>query len=201
MERKARDQEVWEAFLRDEEGAFESLYLTFVDRLFYYGCRITSDQALVEDAIQDTFLKLYRRQGAFRQVENIRSYLFVTLRNYLHSHRRRSLRRERRQAVFADMQAANQPTASHSGTLHQLREDLKEELAKLPPRQQEILFLKFFEGFDYDEIGEVMGISYQVARNYLYRGLRQLREEMAPKRHLFTRWIASFLLLFSFLLP
>jgi RNA polymerase sigma factor (sigma-70 family) len=60
----------------------------------------------------------------------------------------------------------------------------------LPPRQKEVLRLRFLEGFDYYEISEIMKISYQVARNYASRGMKRLRSDLFTDPKLQHRRIA-----------
>jgi RNA polymerase sigma factor (sigma-70 family) len=63
------------------------------------------------------------------------------------------------------------------------REEHREQVRKLvdalgliPPRQREILYLRFFCHLEYAEICELMGIGYQVARNQLSMALAALRK-------------------------
>ena len=46
----------------------------------------------------------------------------------------------------------------------------------LPSRQQEILYLRFVRELDYVEIGEILGINYQSAKNLLSRSLAKIRK-------------------------
>ena len=59
---------------------------------------------------------------------------------------------------------------------------LTREIEQLPSRQKEVIYLKFFEGFDYLEITGIMSISYQVARNYASRGIKRLREQIGNQQ-------------------
>jgi RNA polymerase sigma factor (sigma-70 family) len=53
---------------------------------------------------------------------------------------------------------------------------LKQALNQLSGKRREIMYLKYYDGLRYEEIQQVMGISYQTARNYVYEGLETLRE-------------------------
>jgi len=50
-----------------------------------------------------------------------------------------------------------------------------EQLALLPVRQREALHLRYKVELEYDEVAEVMGVSRQVAYNYVNRGVKGLR--------------------------
>jgi RNA polymerase sigma factor (sigma-70 family) len=68
------------------------------------------------------------------------------------------------------------PTFGYEG--QPLQASVKQAIDDLPPRQKEVLRLRFLEGFDYYEISEIMKISYQVARNYASRGMKRLRSDL-----------------------
>lgn len=188
------DQEIWQAVVLEEDGAFAVLYQAFVDRLYTYGCALTADEDFVKDAIQDIFVRLLERDKRFLSIQNISSYLFVALRNYLVKHAQIHRKRQLLQQVYVNRQPlqvdhAELEIKEENG---KLRCFMERELEKLPPRQQEILSLKYFGGFDYEEIGEIMAISNQVARNYACRGVKRLRGRLETARRLVLTAIVAF---------
>jgi RNA polymerase sigma-70 factor (ECF subfamily) len=70
------------------------------------------------------------------------------------------------------------------------------EIEQLPTRQQEVLYLKYFEGMDYEEISQIMSVNYQVVRNYAYRGLSRLRKRLQSANRLVINWLILMPLLF-----
>ena len=60
---------------------FSQLYNTHIDQLFAFGSRFTSDREMLKDCIQDVFVKLYTRQEKLGPINNVDSYLFISLRN------------------------------------------------------------------------------------------------------------------------
>ncbi len=180
MKKQSSCQRIWLDYTKGDECAFEHLYNTFADRLFVYGCNLTADEALVKDAIQEIFLKLYQRDRSLVDIQNIRSYLFVALRNHIRKSLSVSRNQLRHQKAYQELQP---DTELHELVLPERVSDnfllaLKSEVDQLPARQREVICLKFFEGFDYKEITSIMAISYQVARNYASRGMKRLRAQM-----------------------
>jgi RNA polymerase sigma-70 factor (ECF subfamily) len=51
-------------------------------------------------------------------------------------------------------------------------------LNTLPVRQREMIFLKYFDGWNYDQIANVTGIKYQSVVNHVHRAILQLRSEL-----------------------
>ncbi|MCB9290490.1 MAG: RNA polymerase sigma factor [Lewinellaceae bacterium] len=180
-------QAIWQAYIKGDDNAFENLYKAYASRLFIYGCNLTSDEALVKDAIQEIFLKLYQKDKSLIDIHNIRSYLFVALRNHVRKslHVRRN--QFRHQKAYQELQPRSEfslPVSPEetSPSSDEFMATLKTEVDQLPGRQREVICLKFFEGFDYHEITSIMAISYQVARNYVSRGMKRLRAQMAEEQ-------------------
>ena len=61
----------------------------------------------------------------------------------------------------------------------------------LPKRQQEVVFLKFYEGLENDQIAELMDINRQSVANLLYRALCTLKNQMV----FFRYWLVTLVLL------
>ena len=60
---------------------FGLLYDKHVDNLFAFGSRFTNDREMIKDCIQDVFVKLYTKKSILDSVNNIDSYLYVSLKN------------------------------------------------------------------------------------------------------------------------
>lgn len=158
---------------------FSELYDQTIDRLFAMGSRMTGDREMLSDCIQDVFVKLYTKRGELEMVENIESYLFVSLRNRLNdefrvqSHRYDNETCDNYINVVAD--------SSETDLLELQEEENRKQLCvnaymqELSPRQQQIVRLFFIEQMKYDEICQVMGINYQSARNLIHRSISRLR--------------------------
>ena len=77
------NQDLWQAFLSSDKEAFACLFEEYVDAMYAYGCKMTSDAELVKDAIQDVFVKLYKNRLSLRENVMIKGYLFVALKRTL----------------------------------------------------------------------------------------------------------------------
>ena len=71
---------------------FTELYDQSIDSLFAFGARMTNDREMLKDCIQDVFVKLYTKRGELENVSNIKSYLYVSLRNRLNDEFRHNSR-------------------------------------------------------------------------------------------------------------
>ena len=71
---------IWENFRAGDSRAFETIYSEFADAMFAYGIKITPHRNLVEDAIQDSFLDIYKYGSRLKKPESLEFYLYKTLR-------------------------------------------------------------------------------------------------------------------------
>lgn len=178
----ADQKNIWAAFRSGDEEAFSRLFFDHYSRLLYYGLKLVQNEDLVKDVIQDFYLYLFEhREGLADEVGNISFYL-------LSSFRRRLLRATDRYRREQDRQDSEAYIDDQLFTITAediiIREESKVQnrqfivrlLEELPPRQREILYLKYYLDFDLPEIAETLSISYQVVANHLYRALKKLKE-------------------------
>lgn len=68
---------------RTQQGdhkSFAQLYDMYVNQLFNFGLRLTTDRELLKDCIHDVFVKIYVKREELSEVVNFRSYLFISLK-------------------------------------------------------------------------------------------------------------------------
>jgi len=169
----------WLLFKQGDQGAFERIYQELVDDLYAYGKKFSKDNKLVEDCIQDMFLDLWDKRIRLGETNNVKAYLFVTLR-------RRIIKTLKRGSVVSlvDEVEVFQAELSIDLILEQIemkKENgikLKNAFDSLTKKQQHILYLKFYQSFNNHEIAEMLKINYQSARNALNRALTQLKKNI-----------------------
>jgi RNA polymerase sigma-70 factor (ECF subfamily) len=139
-----------------------------------------------EDAVQETFLKLYRNPG-WQHAENERAYLARVAWRIAIDHKRRS---SSSPAAVADPQALDLLASSRLGphdtiseanqlaAVHALIDSLAEEL-RVP------LVLSAFEELNSREIGEVLGIREGTVRTRLQRARQMLRQKLTSTKEIY----------------
>jgi RNA polymerase sigma-70 factor, ECF subfamily len=148
----------------------------FVFRVVYAVLLNSSD---AEDAVQETFLKLYRNHG-WRQAENERAFLArVAWRTAVDLRRRLSRSTETDGSLALDQMPSLQPSpeqaltsANENAAVHALIDSLAEEL-RMP------LVLSAMEELNSRQIGEILGIPEGTVRTRLQRARQILREKLA----------------------
>ncbi|MBQ6063404.1 MAG: sigma-70 family RNA polymerase sigma factor [Prevotella sp.] len=158
---------------------FTQLYDDNIDNLFAFGSRFTSDRELLKDCIHDVFVKLFAKRESLGAVNNIESYLYISLRNRINDEYRRNVRlcdNEINDSSMRDI--AENEEYYHERRLRQetLSDYFKEYYKLLSPRQKQIIHLYYLEQRKYEDICQIMGINYQSVRNLMHRSISRLRE-------------------------
>jgi len=184
---------LWQQFKAGDALAFGQIADRYYRLLFNYGAQFSADPEFVRDCIQEMMLELWERRARLSDVSSVKAYLLKSLR---HRIGREHLRHQRLNAVedlaFRNSDSVERPVESVIIETEQERvqiQQLQQLLAELTLRQQEIIYLRFYQQLDYDDVAEIMGLSRQSVANLLHRTLRTLRD----------RWPASFLLLIQLL--
>jgi len=155
-----------------------ALYDRHVDNLFAYGSRITQDREMLKDCIQDVFVKLYVKRDSLDNVDNIDSYLYVSLRNRIHDEFRRNGKITDQEITDRQMTSLSEAeifARERQECQQRLSACVEKFMDKLSPRQQQIISLYYVEQRKYEEICRIMGINYQSVRNLMHRSIMRLR--------------------------
>lgn len=172
---------LWIQFWDGNENAFSQLYCLFFDDLLTYGRRVGGDNEMVEDLIQDLFLKLYQKKIRLEDNTRLRPFLFRALKNLIYN----QLLRNAKLQPLTDYEFAFDLncTIDEQLSLSQdqgLSDEIHHILKGLTGRQKEIIYLRFVHEMSFEEISEIMEINIQSARNLLTRSIEKLRNEVSP---------------------
>ncbi len=167
---------------------FSQLYDKHIDNLFAFGTRFSTDREMIKDCIQDVFVKLYNKRDKLDNVDNIESYLYVSLRNRINDEFRRQTHLSDDEITDANMRPLADGCDEYD--LEHIEEEKNRSLAmtqyisNLSPRQQQIIHLYYIEERKYDEICRIMGINYQSVRNLMHRSMSRLKEMAANNKEI-----------------
>jgi RNA polymerase sigma factor (sigma-70 family) len=162
------------AFVQSAVERHQMPLLRYATRLLH------GDAERARDVVQDTFVKLLAQKPS--DVDgHVAEWLFTVCRNRALD----LLRKEGRVSFFAEGQAERLPAAEpRPGSAMERAESLEAALRlieKLPRNQQEVVRLKFQNGFSYKEISRITSLSVTNVGFILHTALARLRKEMAAQ--------------------
>jgi len=146
-------------------------------RLIRYALRFTGNLEAARDVVQETFLRLCSTERQKIEGREV-AWLFAVCRSRAVD----LLRKENRMSPLDEIQLAScestEPTASESLIERERTAVVLKALAALPPREQELVRLKFQEGLSYKEISAVTQLSVSNVGLLIHQGVRSLREQL-----------------------
>jgi RNA polymerase sigma factor (sigma-70 family) len=171
---------VWEDFKNEQEYALSYIYEQNIDFLFFYGKKFSDDKDLILDTIHDLFCYLIHTRKKLGETNNIRFYLITSFRRRL----LKEIQHKNKQLLIGEnfQLEANDFIFSTEEDLIRNEEDVKRMkmirrgINELNAKQREILYYKFTCEFDYDQICDIMSISYDAARQLVSRAINLLRK-------------------------
>ena len=171
------DIDLWHSFKAGDKDAFGELFKRHYSALFQYGAKLCQDRTIVEDCIQELFIELWQNKPA-TAVRSVKAYLLTSVKYKLFKFHRANPASK----SSAEIQDNAGFELGHDTFLvgredeQKKAENILAALNRLPARQKEIVYLRIYQALDYEEISEVMGINYQVARNLFSQSIRSLRK-------------------------
>ncbi|MFT3867420.1 MAG: sigma-70 family RNA polymerase sigma factor [Nibricoccus sp.] len=154
--------------------AMQLLYLEFGGIVHGVVRRVLEDPEDAREAVQDTFVKLWRQAGSYRPEKGeVVSWLVFMARHVAIDRVRQGARRR---LVYEVLQKQPEETGKSPAVEIEMQDSLANDLAQLSPAQRRALELAFFAGCSQAEIASAMQTPVGNVKNHLRRGLAKLRQ-------------------------
>ena len=153
----------------------EDTFRTFYDRtaraLWAYLARTAGDPHLADDLLQEAYYRFLRARVVFESDAHRRHYLFRIATNLVRDGRRR---RSSRPEVVSQDDGGELPGDATLAARTESRVDVRSAMARLKPRERELLWLAYACGSSHREIGETLGIRTGSIKPLLFRARHRL---------------------------
>lgn len=144
--------------------------LTYSENVFRYAFKWTRNEQDSKDLVQDVFGKLWEYRKKV-DVQSARPWLFTSMHNALVNFSRKKNVIEHVGDFQGNMPIMYQPN-------YALKDLLQKSLAQLSDVQRSIVILRDSEGYSYDEIGDILGLSESQVKVYLFRARKKIKEQL-----------------------
>ncbi len=168
-----------QACLRGKQGAQLEVYNRYYKAMYNTALRIVKDTAEAEDVMQDAFLNAFTKLDTFKGEVTFGAWLKrIVINNSIHHYRKQQKRNEvaledimykveDEDAVVVDYGITELKAQKVLDTMKQLKDNYRISLT-----------LHLIEGYDYEEISQIMDISYANCRTTISRAKESLRKKM-----------------------
>jgi RNA polymerase sigma-70 factor, ECF subfamily len=160
-----------------DDGAIQTLYRRYADRVYSVVRRVAGDDALAEDWAQEAWVRAIRALPTFRGDSQFGTWLHrIAVNSALYGRRGRE-RRTSREAPLPDTIAGSAPPDRVL-----LRMRLEHAIAELPDGMRRVLVLHDVEGYTHAEIGEMLGVAPGTCKSQLFKARARMRTLLAGTR-------------------
>ncbi len=172
----------------DDESAYREIFISFYKPLQQFAFSFVKSRELAEEIVSDVFLKIWLNRSELNQVENLKVYLYVSIKNtslkYL-------LKQHRQVAISIDELEVELESFSRTPEEIMLTAEMlnkiKESVNSLPPRCKIIFKLIKEDGLKYKEVAEILNISIKTIDNQLAIALKKISKALSVDLERITR--------------
>ncbi|WP_294086589.1 sigma-70 family RNA polymerase sigma factor [Sphaerobacter sp.] len=185
--RQLPDDELVQRMREGQVEALEVLYDRYARVVFSFAVRIVGDGLLAEEVLQEAFMRSWQQAGRF---ENARGsfpnwLLSITHNLAIDEVRKRQRRPQRADLVdIADVLRSEVDTTAdveETAEASELRERIRAAMATLPPAQQRVIELAYFEGLTQREIAALLNEPLGTIKTRMRLGMRKLKDVLGPQ--------------------
>jgi RNA polymerase sigma factor (sigma-70 family) len=150
------------------------------NKLFRLANRLLNNTEEAQDIVQETFIKLWNRREKLDEYRSVEALAVVTTRNLcLDKLKAKRYPTEQIENLRSDIA---EPGTEMTTDLSELAEKIKEIIRLLPEQMKTVMQLRDIEGYDYEEISEILGMNENALRVSLSRARKKVREIMINKK-------------------
>ena len=145
----------------------------FSDNIFRFALKSVRDINTANDVVQDTYMRLWQHVQDV-DFDRVKSYLFRIAHNIMIDYFRKNKRN-------ADFESVNENSYSFVQEYSDIKEQLEKAVNTLSQIQKTVVMLRDYEGYSYDEIGEITGLTNSQVKVYIYRARKKLKDYLVTK--------------------
>jgi RNA polymerase sigma-70 factor (ECF subfamily) len=140
----------------------------YADNVYRFIVKNLRHEEDARDVVQTAFEKMWRNRDEVDAAKS-KSYLFTVAYHQMIDHIRKVKRIQLREEFSAESRIQDKP-------VNNLKKILEQALQQLSETQRSLVLLKDYEGYSYDEIGQITGLNPSQVKVYLHRARVQLKD-------------------------
>jgi RNA polymerase sigma-70 factor, ECF subfamily len=165
------------------DAAFEALYSRYSDKVFGFLLKLTRSREAAEDALQETFVRVYRSLERFDAERDLSVWLLQIARYVAIDSFRVEKKVKRLEAsVSADRPEPTRDEVAGSAADRERREVVNQVLEALSIDDRSLLLLRHYQGLTFQAIGDVVDCSARTAQNRVEAAARRFQVALQTKR-------------------
>ena len=174
------DKNLIRKLISGDVKSFEKIYNRYEKRLYYYILKLTKEELIAEELLQDVFLKIWDNRKTINPDLNFQAYIYKIANNKSLDYLRSKARREKLNKTFSQLATTSTNETEIAIIFAQYESLLKDFIQKLSPEKQAIYQMSQQQGKSSEEIAQKLNISPKTVRNNQYHILKILKMKLLP---------------------
>lgn len=176
MDHSPFNPDIIEKLKQGDNEAYASFFNTFYAPLCYFATQLVRDKPAAEDIVKDTFIKLWQKHTDFETPQNVKAFLYITVRNAsLNFLRHMAVRESTQKELLYLGRDREEAFVLNSMIKTEVLKEIYGEIEKFPEKRRHIFKLAYLEGMKNEEIAHKLDISVSTVKTQKARAILALR--------------------------
>ena len=181
------DEELIDLFKNNEDrDAYTEIAIRFKDKLKSFAFRYTNDDALAEDLVQETLIKVYKKKDLYKPMWKFSTWIYTIIQNLAIT----EIRKKSRRATFTFTELGNDDVEfiakspdNNTDNMNDKNDNqiIHESLQELDIEFRNIIIFRDIQELSYDEISKIIQIPLGTVKSRINRGRLKLKEIIKKK--------------------
>lgn len=159
-----------------DESSFRLFYDTYRPKIYTIALRLSADENIAEDVVQDTFLKVWINRANLVNIDNIEAWLYIIAKNAILT----LLKRSEQYKLYASEEVRDAllrvfPEADFAIQEKEFQQILDEAISRLPEKQRQAYILSKQEYLKREEIAKELQVSPETVKSNLDKAMKSIR--------------------------
>jgi len=170
-------------FKKGDPQAFSSFFHIHYRPLCYFAAQLVGSHPDAEDIVKDTYVKLWQKHTDFETAQNIKAFLYISVRNAcLNFLRHIQVKESSRKELMYLEENKGEELVLNQMIRAELMQEIYTEIEKLPEKRRQVFKLSYLDGLKNDEIAVQMNISIHTVKEHKGKALQFLRMRFSDRQ-------------------
>ena len=170
-------------FRKGDPQAFTSFFHIHYRPLCYFAAQLVGNQQDAEDIVKDTYVKLWQKHTDFETAQNIKAFLYISVRNAcLNFLRHIQVKESSRKELIYLEENKGEELVLNQMIRAELMQEIYTEIEKLPEKRRQVFKMSYLDGLKNDEIATQMNISIHTVKEHKGKALQFLRMRFSDRQ-------------------
>lgn len=191
------DQELAGLLRQGDEPAFAELYKIYSPRIYSNLKRLTKDDELAKELLQEVFFKVWEKRDALNVEISFQAYLYKVSENMVRDFFRRASRDKKLMEHLVNAASEFYSTVEDLYISKENQSLFQRAIDELPPQRKKIFKLCKIEGKSYEEVSALLGVSTSTINDHIVKATKAIRLSLGGAGHNAMIGIAASLIMLN----